>query len=86
MASLCRDISASGLKLAGSGGVFYKMLSTAQIDWFLRNGLWAEGGFGWGRVGVQGKDWKAEFCRACYEYGKTHPEECNVIYACATLT
>lgn len=85
LAGLCADIEASGLKLVTTGGVFYKMLSTPQIDWFLRNGLWKEGGFGWGRVGAEPRDWKAEFCRACYEYGKLHPEDCNVIYACATL-
>jgi hypothetical protein len=32
---------------------------------------------------MKAKDWKIEFCRACYEYGKTVPEECNVIYVCA---
>ena len=83
--SLCADIESSGLKLVATGGVFYKMLSTPQMDWFLKNGLWEEGGFGWGRVGAEKRDWKAEFCRACYEYGKDHPEDCNVIYACATL-
>lgn len=82
MRSLCADIEKSGLKIVSTGGVFYKMLSTPQMDWFLKNGLWDEGGFGWGRVGAEHRDWKSEFCRACYEYGKEHPEDCNVIYAC----
>jgi 2-polyprenyl-3-methyl-5-hydroxy-6-metoxy-1,4-benzoquinol methylase len=86
MAGLLRDVAAAGLRVASTGGIFYKMLSTPQMDWFLKNGLWEEGGFGWGRVGAEKeKDWKAEFCRASYEYGKEHPEDCNIIYACATL-
>lgn len=86
MASLQRDVAAVGLRIASTGGIFYKMMSTPQMDWFLKNGPWEEGGFGWGRVGAEKeKDWKAEFCRACYEYGKQHPEDCNIIYACATL-
>lgn len=61
------------------------MLSTPQIDWLLTHGPWEEGGYGWGRVGAEKeKNWRWEFCRACYEYGKQHPEECNVIYACGT--
>jgi len=84
MKTLIEDVKKSGLEIVGNGGIFYKMLSTPQIDWFLENGLWKEGGFGWGRVGEEkAKDWKMEFCRACYEYGKTVPEECNVIYVCA---
>lgn len=82
--SLIRDVESAGLCVAASGGIFYKMLSTAQMDWFLKNGLWEEGGFGWGRVGAEKeKDWKAEFCRACYELGKEQPEDCNIIYVCA---
>lgn len=84
LASLIADIEKAGLKVRSTGGVFYKMLSTPQMDWFLKNGLWESGGFGWGRVGGPQKDWKAEFCRACYELGKQHPEDCNVIYACIT--
>jgi len=84
LASLSADVEASGLTVMASGGVFYKMFSTPQMDWFLKNGLWEEGGFGWGRVGAEPRDWKAEFCRACYEYGKHHPEDCNVIYVCIT--
>jgi len=84
MATLCRDIALAGLKVAGTGGIFYKILSTPQMDWFLQNGLWQEGGFGWGRVGGEQKDWKAEFCRASYELGKLNPEDCNIIYACVT--
>lgn len=81
METLKGDIKKAGLKLVDMGGVFHKMLSTAQMDWFLRNGLWEEGGFGWGRVGGEKKDWKAEFCRALYEIGKERPEDCNIIYA-----
>lgn len=82
MATLVRDVQRAGLSVVKSGGVFYKMLSTPQMDWFLSNGLWKEGGFGWGRVGAVQKDWRTEFCRACYEYGKEHPEDCNIIYVC----
>ena|SRR5271157_1055890 len=79
--SLEADIKKSGLKIVTSGGIFLKMLSTPQMDWFLKNGLWEEGGFGWGRVGAEKKNWKAEFCRACYEIGKEYPDDCNIIYA-----
>lgn len=82
--TLCADIEQAGLQVAKTGGVFYKSLSTPQMDWFLKNGLWEEGGFGWGRVGGEQKDWKAEFCRASYELGKQQPEDCNIIYACVT--
>ena len=82
--TLRADIDKAGLNIRATGGVFYKSLSTPQMDWFLTNGLWEEGGFGWGRVGAEKKDWKAEFCRASYELGKQHPEDCNVIYACIT--
>ncbi len=82
--SLQQDVERAGLKVIKTGGIFYKMLSTPQIDWFLKNGLWDEG-YGWGRTGMEkSKDWKAEFCRACYEFGKEHPEDCNIIYACVT--
>lgn len=84
LAMLCEDVERAGLKVKATGGVFYKMLSTPQIDWFLKNGLWDEGGFGWGRVGSEKRDWRAEFCRASYELGKQHPEDCNIIYACVT--
>ena len=83
-ATLRADIEEAGLRIRATGGVFYKSLSTAQMDWFLSNGLWEEGGFGWGRVGAENKDWKAEFCRASYELGKQHPEDCNIIYAVVT--
>jgi 2-polyprenyl-3-methyl-5-hydroxy-6-metoxy-1,4-benzoquinol methylase len=82
--TLCAEIEQAGLKIIKTGGVFYKSLSTPQIDWFLKNGLWKEGGFGWGRVDGGQKDWKAEFCRASYELGKQYPEDCNIIYACIT--
>ena len=84
MDTFCADIEAAGLQVTATGGVFYKSLSTPQIDWFLKNGPWEEGGFGWGRVGAEPRDWKAEFCRASYELGRQHPEDCNVIYACIT--
>lgn len=82
--TLSADIAAAGLKVTDTGGVMYKSLSTPQMDWFLKNGLWEEGGFGWGRIGADDKDWRAEFCRASYELGKQHPEDCNIIFACVT--
>ena len=82
--TLMADMRDAGLRVTASGGVFYKMLSTPQMDWFLKNGLWDEGGFGWGRVGGAQKDWKAAFCRACYEIGKERPEDCNILFACCT--
>jgi SAM-dependent methyltransferase len=85
MESFRSDIKRAGLKVRNAGGIFYKTLSTPQMDWFLENGPWEEGGLGWGRVGGPKKDWRAEFCRASYELGKQHPEDCNVIFACATL-
>jgi len=84
MDSLSADIEKAGLSIVSTGGIFYKMLSTPQMDWFLKNGSWEEGGFGWGRVGAEPRDWKSEFCRASYELGKQQPEDCNIIYACAT--
>ncbi len=87
MSTLVADMEKAGLRVKETGGIFYKMLSTPQMDWFLKNGLWEEGGFGWGRVGEEkSRDWKAEFCRACYELGKQQPEDCNIIYACATAS
>lgn len=84
--SLKNEFTDAGLNIVSTGGIFYKMLSTAQMDWFLKNGPWQEGGFGWGRIGAENaRDWKAEFCRACYEVGKERPEDCNVIYVCANL-
>ncbi len=82
--NLCKEVSDAGLKVVSTGGIFYKILSTAQMDWFLKNGLWQNGGFGWGRVNAEQKDWKDEFCRASYELGKTQPNDCNIIYACIT--
>ncbi len=82
--SLRKDVEGAGLTVKETGGIFYKMMSTAQIDWFLQNGLWEGNNFGWGRVGGEQKDWREEFCRACYEYGKENPEDCNIIYAVIT--
>lgn len=84
LSTLIADVEEAGLTVSSSGGVFYKMMSTPQIDWFLKNGPWEEGGFGWGRIGAEPRDWKAEFCRACYEYGKLHPEACNIIWVAIT--
>ena len=79
---LVRDFEMAGLKVIFTGGVFYKMLSQAQINWLLEKGPWEEGGFGWGRIGEEKKkDWRRLFCNACYEYGKQRPQDCNVIYA-----
>lgn len=86
LTTLSEEIRSAGLKIKSTGGIFYKCLSTAQIDWFLENGLWKDGGFGWGRVGAEKeKDWRQAFCDACYEIGKERPTECNCIYVCATL-
>jgi 2-polyprenyl-3-methyl-5-hydroxy-6-metoxy-1,4-benzoquinol methylase len=82
--TLCADVERAGLKVTRTGGIFYKILSTPQMDWFLKNGLWEEGGFGWGRVGGPRKDWKAAFCRASYELGKQHPQDCNIVFACVS--
>jgi 2-polyprenyl-3-methyl-5-hydroxy-6-metoxy-1,4-benzoquinol methylase len=82
LSTLKQEVAEAGLTVLKTGGIFYKMLSTPQMDWLLKNGLW-ESGHGWGRTGMEAaKDWKAEFCRACYEYGLEHPEDCNIIYAC----
>jgi 2-polyprenyl-3-methyl-5-hydroxy-6-metoxy-1,4-benzoquinol methylase len=81
--TLRADFERAGLEIVAEGGIFYKMLSTPQMDWLLKNGPWDEGGFGWGRVGAEPRDWRAEFCRACYEYGKSRPEDCNITYVCA---
>jgi 2-polyprenyl-3-methyl-5-hydroxy-6-metoxy-1,4-benzoquinol methylase len=83
--TLCSEVTKSGLKVVNTDGIFYKMLSTAQMDWFLKNGLWEDGGFGWGRVGADQKNWKKEFCRASYELGKQQPEDCNIISVSITL-
>lgn len=84
MKMLVKDVEAAGLRVVQQGGVFYKMLSSPQLNWFLENGLWEEGGYGWGRVGVEkAKDWRKAFCEACYEFGKQRPEECNLIYVVA---
>jgi 2-polyprenyl-3-methyl-5-hydroxy-6-metoxy-1,4-benzoquinol methylase len=83
---LRNDFESAGLAIKKMGGVFYKMISTPQINWFLENGPWEEGGFGWGRVGAEKqKDWRQAFCDACYEYGKLFPEDCNIIYAVSML-
>lgn len=58
---------------------------TKLMNRFLKKGPRHEGGFGRGRIGADAKDWKAKFCRACYEYGKHNPEDCNIVYVCATL-
>lgn len=81
--TLNQEVEAAGLKVKHNGGIFLKMFSTAQIDWFLENGLWNSGEFGWGRVGEgeEQKDWRRAFSDACYEYGKERPRDCNVIFA-----
>lgn len=79
--SLTKDFEDAGLTVVRQGGIFYKMLSTPQMDWLLSQSQWETGGHGWGRSDRPDHDWKSEFCRACYEYGKDHPGDCNVIYA-----
>ena len=82
MDALKTDVENAGLEIVSTGGVFYKMLSTPQMDWFLKNGLW-DSGFGWGRVGSEEKNWRNEFCKACYLYGKEHPTDSNIVYVVA---
>ncbi|HAD61915.1 MAG TPA: class I SAM-dependent methyltransferase [Planctomycetaceae bacterium] len=81
--TLAAEFEAAGLELLQTGGVFYKMLSSPQLDWLLAEGKWEGNEFGWGRVGAEPKDWRHEFCRSCYEIGKERPEDTNVIFACA---
>jgi 2-polyprenyl-3-methyl-5-hydroxy-6-metoxy-1,4-benzoquinol methylase len=83
--TLANDVTSAGLSLVDTGGIFYKSLSTAQMDWFLKEGLWEGENFGWGRVGGPQKDWKEEFCMASYELGKERPDDCNIIFACITV-
>lgn len=86
LSTLEEHFKEADLDVKKTGGIFYKIMSTPQIDWFLKNGLWEEGGHGWGRTGMEkDKDWRAEFCRASYELGKEHPGDCNIIYACGSL-
>lgn len=84
MKTLITHFEQAGLKVIEQGGVFYKMLSSPQINWLLEKGPWDEGGYGWGRVGKENsKDWRKAFCDACYEFGKESPEDCNGIYVVA---
>ena len=41
--TLHQEVERAGLKVINRGGIFYKMLSTPQMDWFLKNGLWDSG-------------------------------------------
>lgn len=83
MNELKNDIELSGLQVIKTGGILYKPFSDAQMNWFIENGLW-DSGYGWGRIGEE-KNWRQEFLRALYEYGKLCPEDCGVIYAVAKL-
>jgi 2-polyprenyl-3-methyl-5-hydroxy-6-metoxy-1,4-benzoquinol methylase len=86
MQSLERDVVAAGLRPLKRGGVFYKALSQAQLNWMLETGPWEAGGFGWGRVGSEhAKDWRKAFCDACYEFGKQRPDDCNLLYIVAQI-
>lgn len=77
---LKQHVTEAGLDIVTTGGVFYKILSQAQMNWLLEQKQWDEGVFGWGRVGAEkAKDWRKAFCDACYAYGKERPEECNMI-------
>ncbi|WP_158636904.1 class I SAM-dependent methyltransferase [Brachyspira pilosicoli] len=80
---LKKEIESFGLKVIKTGGIMYKPFTDVQMNWFIENGLW-NSGYGWGREGVE-KDWCSEFCKALYEYGKTCPEECAVIYVVVKL-
>lgn len=81
LASLRKDFESAGLRVVAEGGIFFKMLSTPQMEWLLAQGEWDGGGHGWGRSDQPDRDWRTEFCRACYEFGKQRPDDCNVIYA-----
>lgn len=86
MSSLIDHVEQAGLNVKSTGGVFYKMLSTPQMDWLLSQEQWENAGYGWGREGAeQEKDWRAAFCEACYLLGKERPEDCNIVYACITV-
>ena len=80
METLIEDVEKSGLRVLRTGGIFYKMLSTPQMDWLLKGGPWEEGGFGWGRVGAENPRTGERLSgNACYEIGKENPHDCNVI-------
>lgn len=81
MQTLVTDFAKAGLTVISTSGVFYKMLSTPQMDWLLKNGPWDSNEFGWGGVD-RSRDWRSEFCEACYQVGKERPEDCNIICAC----
>lgn len=82
--ALSTHVEQAGLKVIHQGGVFYKMLSSPQINWLMEQGPWEEGGYGWGRVGAEkSKDWRKAFSDASYAFGKERPEDCNVIYVVA---
>ena len=75
MDALRHDIDDAGLDVVKTGGIMFKTLSSPQMEWFLANGKWGTGEFGWGD--------KDEFIRALYETGKGYPDDCNIIYAIA---
>lgn len=83
MKRLVNEFLEAGLKVLTTGGIFYKLFSTPQMEWFLNTGLWDSNEFGWGGIN-KSKDWRWEFCKACNEIGKEWPNDCNVIYACGT--
>jgi 2-polyprenyl-3-methyl-5-hydroxy-6-metoxy-1,4-benzoquinol methylase len=83
MKGLVADFEKAGFTVTATGGIFFKIFSTPQMKWFLQNGLWDSGNFGWSGTD-RSKDWRWEFCRACYEVGKDRPEDCNIIYAIGT--
>lgn len=70
--ALWADCEAAGLSIVKAGGIMLKTLSSPQMEWFLENGKWGSGEFGWGS--------KVDFIRALYEIGKDFAEECNLIY------
>jgi len=75
MDTLRHDIDDAGLDVVKTGGIMFKTLSSPQMEWFLNNGKWGSGEFGWGD--------KDAFIRALYETGKQYPDDCNIIYAIA---
>ena len=81
--TLCADVERAGLKVTRTGGIFYKILSTPQMDWFLKTGCGRKAGSaggGWAaRARTEGRV-LPRFLRA----RKQHPEDCNIIFACVT--
>ncbi len=80
MTSLLDDVACAGLVPVDQGGVFFKTLSTPQMDHLLSAPQWETAEHGWGRSGDTSVDWKERFCEASYRIGTDYPELCNVLH------